>query len=520
VELFDPSRHYVQGQIVALPYREQDGDFDLWKIVIVRAVRDDENPFQGRFQVVEVEFEGERQKRVAGIDGATVPSLQFPAEEKLEQVAEKIVTQHKADFERQLPFISENCRQALRELFQHNKLCSTETVTQTLREKGFLCDWSEPTQREVTEWLLKCSGYVLVSENEWLSPDESKAVDRPIRRQPPAPRVRRDNEYYERVSLPLEGQKLAEEIGEEELEEEELSLDEWRRRARTEPLKLPPLTFQTIVEAYFPLNRQLSEFLPPGKLKKVRLRLRAINESEPMTFWVSRGGKDKRGLKADASDKEKFREWLVSEGIPAGTTLWIERISDFEYRVYAKPLEPPRNVRQVKFASFENDELRFDLEDVEQRWEGDPLIFKSELRFEDMEALQKEAQRIGLRIATIVRQVFEKLDPERQGLHWSEVFNATYLIRMCSPRTVFGILYKQPCFESLGDGRFRLNPNVPLIIISPPEPFPQLELPKPLHWALDFMHNQGLTDLVDYWLKGLGVQGLEAIKQRYRRERA
>ncbi len=70
VELFDPSRHYVQGQFVALPYREQDGDFDLWKITTVTAVRDDENPAQGYFQVVE--FEGERQKRVAGINGATI----------------------------------------------------------------------------------------------------------------------------------------------------------------------------------------------------------------------------------------------------------------------------------------------------------------------------------------------------------------------------------------------------------------------------------------------------------------
>jgi hypothetical protein len=252
------------------------------------------------------------------------------------------------------------------------------------------------------------------------------------------------------------------------------------------------------------------------------LRLRAINESEPMTFWVSRGDKDKRGLKADASDREKFRKWLIREGIPAGTTLWIERISDFEYRVYAKPLEPPRIVRQVKFASFEGGELRFDLEDVEQRWEGDPLIFKSEWRFEDPEALRQEAQRIRLPIATIVRQVFEKLDPEGQGLHWSEVFNATYLVRMCSPRTVIEILYDQPCFESLGDGRFRLNPKVPLQPDQPTstEPVLQPELPKPLRWALDVVYNQGLTDIVDRWLiKSLGVQGLEAIKQRYRRER-
>jgi hypothetical protein len=41
-----------------------------------------------------------------------------------------------------------------------------------------------------------------------------------------------------------------------------------------------------------------------------------------------------------------------------------------------------------------------------------------------------------------------------------------------------------------------------------------------LRWALDVVYNQGLTDIVDRWLiKSLGVQGLEAIKQRYRRER-
>jgi hypothetical protein len=39
-----------------------------------------------------------------------------------------------------------------------------------------------------------------------------------------------------------------------------------------------------------------------------------------------------------------------------------------------------------------------------------------------------------------------------------------------------------------------------------------------MRWALDLVDNQGLTNIVDYWLKGLGVQGLEAIKQRHRRE--
>jgi hypothetical protein len=46
-----------------------DIKFDLWEIVTVTAMHDDENPAQGRFQVVEFE---ERQKRMARIDGATI----------------------------------------------------------------------------------------------------------------------------------------------------------------------------------------------------------------------------------------------------------------------------------------------------------------------------------------------------------------------------------------------------------------------------------------------------------------
>lgn len=511
IHLFHPSHRYEVNQSVAMP-KFPEG---TWCIAQVIEVKEDQNPKQGKFQIVRLRANGEEKAYAASIPDAQ--PLPFKIDPKrLQDLANYFVESYETQLRNaflqaleRFPILiyllqtdevspisfvvplEDSDLNIVEQLFAQNprEAKRTEEIVAYLRSQGRLTNLSDEQATIAVKELLERNGYVLVSEDEWLSPEGAEVVDRSLQRRSPAPVIRDDNEYYETVVLPPEGRTLAEEFGEgeeEAAEEKQLSLDEWRERARTQPLKLPPLTFQNIMEAYFPLNRQLSEFLPPGDLKRVYLRFHAYSESEPMTFWVSRTERDKRGLKADELDKERFRQWLISQGIPAGTTFWIERISDFEYRLYAKPLDPPRIVGQVKFPSIQNGELKFELEEVQQRWEGDPHIFKAELRFEDLRALHEEASKVGLRIATIVRRVFEQIDPNGQGLYWSEVFNATYLVRMCSPRTVLGVLYEQPCFESLGNGRFRLKPEVPLRIVRrPPIRHPKIEhfeLPKTI-WA-------------------------------------
>jgi len=502
VELFQPSRFYEVGEWIALPTKVE-GAISAWQIGQVTEVKEGYNPKQGHFQIVRLQVNGQEVALAANIPQASPLPFTMPTDDQvLQELADYFVNTYESTLRQAflealeqfsvLIYLSQTDEVAListpledsdadlvAQLFEQSPKVprSLDEIVAHLRSHERLVSLTDEQAAAAVKELLERNGYVLVGEGEWLSPDGIESVDRDLRRRPPVPVVRDDDEYYERVELPEEGQVLAEEFGEEEeAAEEELSLDEWRERTQTEPLKLPPLTFQNIVEAYFPLNRQLSEFLPPGSLKKVRLRFRAVNESEPMTFWVSRGERDKRGLKADESCKERFRQWLISEGIPAGTTFWIERISDFEYRLYAKRLDPPRKVQEVKLPSIENGELKFELEEVLQHWEGDPFIFKADLRFEDLEALWMEAEQVGLRIATIVRRVFEQLDPKGTGIHWNVVFNATYLVRMCSPRTVLGILYNQPCFEPLGNGRFRLNREVRLQIVRrPPVRRPAIE---------------------------------------------
>ncbi len=609
VELFDPSRHYEQGQVIAVPCREQDGDFDLWKIVTIRAVRNDENPVQGRFQVVELE--GERQKRVAGIDGATVPPLRLPAEGELERAAEKIVVQYRADFERQLPFISERCRQALSELFQQTKLCSTETVAQTLKEKGFLGNWSEPTQRAVTEWLLRKE--CVRSPEGWMSREQAKksGLGRKVKRKPDVPIVRdaRGEQNLEEIEEESETeieQELVTDYGEEPREKPAdpmltMSLQDWRNLPPPiGPIRLPTLTYQHIVEAYFPLTSELSCFFPPG----LSIGIEIICMDNRFRFWVNR---EDRTLKAfDDEDRTQFTQTLRMHGIPAGTYLWLERIDEFRYRLFPRELSQPKTVRAKRMWLDEHRRLRCEEIDFPMRYEGNPYLVVAELRLEDLEALWAEAKRTRMSILQAMCEAFQQIDPEGKGVHHTELFNAVFFrFRSCSPKTVLALLYRYRCFEPLGNGRWRYlhherktrKPPVrrPTIrIIGLPEnifvdqrcdfivhsrqmqiiaifvllqgrllkkiEWKQLTqedveipvsitferegswfvlaigirgkskrydmkkvnvislLPKPVRWALDAVYNQGLTNIVDYWLKGLGVQGLEAIKQRYRRE--
>jgi hypothetical protein len=528
VELYDPSHRYEQGQVVALPYREQDGNFDLWKIVTVKVVHDDENPTQGRFQVVE--FEGERQKRVAGIDGAKVPSLRLPKEEELEQAAEKVVEQYRSDFERRLPFISKRCWEALDEFLQDAKACSTEEVMQALKRKGFLDDWSEPTQRAVTEWLLR-KGCVQVSEG-WISREQAEnlGLGRKVKRRPDVPIIRDDQEEQNLEEIEEEAeteieQELVTDYAEELSEKRTdpmitMSLQDWRNLPPpTGPIKLPTLTYQHIVEAYFPLTSELSCFFPPGRYVGIEI----ICMDKTLQFWVNR---EDGTLKAIDRDRKQFTQTLREHGIPAGTYLWLERIDEFHYRLFPRALTQPKTVKAKLMRLDERRRLCCEEIDFQMRYEGNPYLVVAELRLEDLQALWAEAEQAGMSILQAMCKAFQQIDPEGKGVHHTELFNAVFFhIRSCSPKTVLSLLSQYRCFERLGGGKWRYLHHKPRIRKSPERPptiriVGQREREEDMRWALDVVYNQGLTDIVDRWLiKSLGVQGLEAIKQRYRRER-
>lgn len=458
VELFHPARRYEHGQIIAVPCREQGWDFDLWKCVRVVSTSEDENPVQGQFQIVQLE--GLQQKLAAGIPGAPDLPFQFPSEASLERASECILRLHKAVFEQKFPFATERGRTVLRDIFQGKEVWDISSIMQRLKDEGLLGDWSEDTLRLLTEWLLRKNGYLPFGENRWTS----SKPNRPVKRSPDVPRIRDawgehdlrkiEEEAEDEIEAPIH-----DDFGEEATEQPSdpmltMSLQDWRNLPPPiGPIKLPTLTYQHIIEAYFPLTEELSQFFPPGETVGVEI----IFVEKPFRFWVNR--KDKT-LQAFDEDAMQFTEALRAYGIPAGTYVWLERIDEFHYRLFARALLQPRLVRAKRIWLDNQKRLHCEEIDFQMRYEGNPYLVVSELRLEDLEALWREAQLSGISILTAMCRAFQEIDPESKGVHQTELFNAVFFrYRSCSPKTVLALLYRYQCFEPLGNGKWRYVPH-------------------------------------------------------------
>lgn len=503
VEIFDPSHSYEKDDWVALPKKDKQGlRPDSWRIAKVKKVEDTENPVQGSFRVVWVESEGKEKVLACNIPTGSPFPLQFPPEDEEEwdmlagdlvdaygiQLREALLQaidderlivladQDQALRSEELIQFSEEEQAAIKEAFEVERegrlYTTTQEILDFLREKGWLCDVPDKIARFSIEDYLQQSEdtYVSLGFSRWIPRDRFAEIDRTIAKRPKVPVIPSkvaqeqgiddspDFGDYDEVELDEEGQKELREMGEEESETEPkqafISLEEWRRRAPTRAVKLPTITYQNIIEGFLPLTSGLSKCFPPVS-NKTLVNIQII-DGDPLPFTVDW----EEGL-VKALDKETFRLKFLEKGIPAGTYLWLERISDTEYRLKPRPLSRPRR-EKCKLAWIEDGELKFATEEIELRYESNPALFKAELRFQDLEALFREAEELGWSIFDAMWYTFPelaKLDPEGK-VHHTELFNAVFFkYRMCSPRSIQTELYRRPCFVPLGNGYWKFEPS-------------------------------------------------------------
>ncbi len=500
IPLFDPTQRYTVGDYVALPlHDEQALRPDTWRIGRVTAVVEGHNPVQGAFQVVTVEVDGRGRRYAAGLPQGRPLRLAFPPQdpEDLEWLVGDIVDTYDQPLtavvqqavedghldvvllndrvlrgDLLVPFDGEMQRliaAAFAALPGAGRLyLTTDELLRRLREAGHLSDVPDDVARFSLAFHLRDAGYHLLGGDRWISATYLEALNRRVARRPRVPvvrsRVARERgeddtpefSAYEEVALAQEAQEVLEALGEEEAPESEpavLTPDAWRRRAPSGPVPMPTLTYQQIIEGLFPLTSKLAAAFPPGEdplLVDVQ-----IIEGEPIPCLVSRA---ERLIKA--VDPEGFRRRFLEAGIPAGTKLWLERRGDWAYRIAPRPLSRPQAVC-CKLVWIEEGELRFAETEIEMRYEGDAHLFKAELRFEDVDALFREAEESGLSIFDALWYTFPELaqlDPEGK-VHYTELFNAVFFRhRMCSPRSVVTELYTRPCFVPVGGGYFRFEP--------------------------------------------------------------
>jgi len=332
--------------------------------------------------------------------------------------------------------------------------------------------WAKGVPRDVArfslEFHLREAGYRDLGGQRWTTAQVLQAVGREVARRPPVPAVRSklaqergeddtpDFASYEEVKLEEEARAALAEMGEgaeAEAPRPPQTLDQWRRTAPRGPIRLPPLTYQHIYEAFFPLTRDLALAFPPGD-DPLLVQVTVV-EGEPLPCLVSRKEKLVKAI-----DVREFADRFLSRGIPAGTHMWLERLGDYEYRLFPRPLPEPRLVH-CKLLSLQEGRLLVEEAEIPMRYEGDPHLFKAELRFEDLEALFQEAKEAGLSIFDAMWHAFPdlaRLDPEGK-VHWKDLFQAVFFrCRMCSPRSVLTELYIRRCFVPVGEGYFRFEP--------------------------------------------------------------
>jgi hypothetical protein len=479
ISCYHPSQTYKQGQRIALLIPDsQNVRPTVWQLAQVRHTSMAENPIQGRFQVLTVEIHGRQIQMAAGIADASYPEPD-PSNYTSDDLAWLV------------EWVSETyaapLQAALKKLIQKGRICG-QLAGETFLPEHVLALSPEllhpffaripPTQpwisleeifaglpdlsrlkRETVLALLRAtlneSPYRSLGGDRWTTPEWFNQLNRQVPQGLPTPQLRsnvliwtkrdeQDLAGYDRKFMPKQVRRALEQLGIGERLPEPVP---WRPPKG--PLRLPALNYLHITQGYFPVGDVIRAFAPDSQMVFVQF----IN-GDHQPFLLDR----ENGL-LKAVHPEELRARILKDDIPAGTTLWLEYEESEKYHI-APRLLPFKRMVPCKLAHLENSHLHIEHTHISMMYEGDPSLFKANLRFEEFEALSAEAGRVDLSVRDAMIYAMQELcatDPDHRA-HWLDIVNAVFLQRMCSPGSILLLLYTQPCFEQLADSYFRYKP--------------------------------------------------------------
>lgn len=484
ISFYHPQQAYHLDEWVALPKIDPQNLRPLaWHVAQVTGLEEISNPSQGDFQMLTLTIGVQTRQVAAAIPGATfyTPTLNAYSDEDLvwlsnwveknftnalQQVIKDLIASEKLTGELMsgafLPraytaFTPATLKPFLEDLSLTSCPWATEdAILEALDERGGMPDMDDWALHSLLREGLKKSGGHNLGAGRWTTKAIYQEMNREILRGLPVPRVRsRINKLWtekDRKDLKdLVNKKLPKEARQiiQKMEGTSTPIkppDDWH--PLTHPVRLPTLSYLHLTQGYFPIG-ELMDVFEPG----ISLVMAQIVEGEPLPFLVDRH----RGTLKALEIENMRRSFLdVPESIPAGTHLWLEYQGGDCYRIAPHPLDEPEMV-QCKIAYMENGCLRIEQSEICMRYEGDPQVFKAEMRFEDIEALFEEARQTNLSVQDAMIETVQELcalEPQK-GAHREDIFNAVFLKRMCSPRSVMVLLYTRPFFIRLGNGRFR-----------------------------------------------------------------
>ena len=481
ISCYDPSQTYKQGQRFALFIPDsQNARPIVWLLAQVKHARIVENPIQGRFQVLTLDTHGRQVQMVGGIPEASYPEpdLSNYTSEELAWLVEWVSDTYAAPLQVTLKKLIQKgqIRGGLAGqtfLPEHASALSVELVHPffarisparpwiSLEEivKGLpdLSQLEHETALGLIRATLKGSPYRSLGADRWSTPELFNQLNREVPRGLSTPQLRskvhiwtkrdeQDLAGYGRKFMPTEARRALEELESGE-SLSELDASPWRPPKA--PVRLPTLNYLHITQAYFPVGYVLRAFAPDVQMFFVQ-----FIDGNHQPFLLDR----ENGL-LKAIHPGKLGTKILEDGIPAGTTLWLEYEGSEKYRIAPQRL-PFKRMVPCKLAHLQDGDLHIESIQISMRYKGAPSLFKADMRFEEIEALSAEASRVNLSVRDAMIYAMQEIcatDLSHRA-HWLDILNAVFLKRVSSPNSVLFLLYTQPCFEPLGGGYFRYKP--------------------------------------------------------------
>jgi hypothetical protein len=212
------------------------------------------------------------------------------------------------------------------------------------------------------------------------------------------------------------------------------------------------LSFAHRATGTVPLTSRIRRAFPQSDGPRTCLTFIDGRSRERMPGWVMHEDRYAWGL----------REWYDENLIWAGAYIRLETTENpLEMVVDYIPLSQPKE-EQVRVPRVVEGRLTFEWQTCTIPYKYDPLMLIAETRFEDMEALWLEAEKVGKPIFEVMCDVFPELAQlHSQGhVHARTLYSAVNLVRRCAPGTVFCELSARPCFDPVGEGYWNYDENL------------------------------------------------------------
>jgi len=243
--------------------------------------------------------------------------------------------------------------------------------------------------------------------------------------------------------------------------EEEVNLEDleaWRRHRPRQAVFT--LSARHYYEGWLPLTAKTARLFPPlaAGRQEVLFHYHFGYESGSFRAWVDRW---ERRMWVSREMYETFRRHRIYPG----ARLRISARNEREYDIATKSTDRTDPIRVWRMWLDEEGRIQYDVFPETPSYEVDGDVYVADVRFEDLEALFRQAEEVGKSIFQLMWEYAEekrKAEGQRDiYVTIEEMFRAIHYNRqgrMTSKATIAWELWRREAFEPLGGGRYLFRP--------------------------------------------------------------